>query len=412
MGKKTNNKSKNNKKKGKKKQPLAKTSPNDSSEETSFPSNFVSDAGPGCYIARRDLPSSKSGSSSSLPDWMLEWEDVDPAEFADGEEVPELAIDPEERTLSVCNTRADNQPIVAYITIYETKLRGRHGRLLEMGTTTNNQGVTRECVTFIVVCPPHVFAHLCYLDVSYDTDIFQDMDMESDVQAWNRHPDPSDHHPLPLGFPLQGGPFLCTQGVGGQLTHFFNGNLHAIDFRCPVGTNLLSVGNGVVVEAKDNNTLTGIAVSNLFEWNAIMIRLDMSSDAPAEKTLTTTSEDTSGTPDNGKATCTLARNAQNDNNGIGDGRLFVEYVHIRKSFVKEGDRVTKGQVIGESGSVGFSPEPHLHFAAYRSQDNTAPTVQVHFQSSSLSDDEAATNGQASLYLPIAGNYYDTNGLKA
>ena len=415
MGKKTNNKSKNNKKRGKKKPAISKTSENDSSTETSFPSNFVSDAGPGCYIARRDLPSqSGSSNSSSLPDWMLEWEDVDPAEFADCEEgeVPELAIDPDERTLSVCNTRTDNQPIVAYITIYETKLRGRHGRLLEMGTTTNNQGVTRECVTFIVVCPPNVFAHLCYLDVSHDTDIFQDMDMESDVQAWNRHPDPSDHHPLPLGFPLQGGPFLCTQGVGGQLTHFFNGNLHAIDFRCPVGTNLLSVGNGVVVEVKDNNTLTGIAASNLFEWNTIMIRLDMpSADTPEGRAAATTSEETSGNPDNGNDIGASTNNAKKESSEIGDGRLFVEYVHVRKSLVKEGDRVTRGQVIGESGSVGFSPEPHLHFAAYRSQDNTAPTVQVQFQSLSVSDGETDSNGQTSLFLPIAGKYYDANGLK-
>lgn len=322
---------------------------------------------------------------------MIEWEDVSSEGFGP-DEVPELAMDPDERTLSVCNTRTES--IVAYITIYETKLRGRHGRLLTMGSTTNNEGVTRDCITFIVLCPPKVFAHLCYLDVSNDVDLFQDIDLESDVQEWNRHPKPLDHHPLALGFPLQSvsssdnddaaasstnTTFLCTQGVGGQLTHFFNGNLHAIDFRCSIGTPILAVGDGIVLEAKDHNTLTGIAVSNLFEWNTIMLQLD-----PPSAEVSNTGETSNQTSDTSIA-----------------GPLFVEYVHIQKSFVKEGDRVTKGQAIGESGSIGFSPEPHLHFAAYRSKDDTAPTVQVHFQSESE---------DSHLYLPIAGKYYDASGL--
>jgi Peptidase family M23 len=354
MGKKSNN----NKKKGKKKK--ATTTTDVHKADHPFPSNFVSDAGPGCYIARRDLGT----------DWILEWEDVDPDDFEEGE-VPELAMDPEEQTLSVCNTR--DQPIIAYITVYETKVRDRYGNLLPMGSTTNNEGVTRACVTFIVLCEPHVFAHLGRLDVPEGTDLFQEIDLESDVQEWNRHPSPGDEHNYRLGFPLQGGPFLCTQGVGGQLTHFFSGNLHAIDFRCPVGTPILAVADGIVVEAKDNNTLTGIAVSNLFEWNTIMLEVDTGSNTSSKE----------------------------DNKTSSHGPLFVEYVHIQKSLVKEGDRVTKGQVIGESGSVGFSPEPHLHFAAYLSKEPTAPTAKVQFQSSA--------NG--AMFLPQAGQYYDAKGLQ-
>lgn len=345
----------NNKNKNKKKQRKNSKSGNHntilSSLTPSSASNFVSEAGPGCYIARRDLV-------PSLPEWMLEWEDVDIDEFI-GQEVPELAMDPDEKTLSVCNTQ--DESIVAYITVYETKLRGRKGQLIPFGSTTNNEGNTRECVTFIVLCPPRVFAHLCYMDVPDETDIFHDVDIESDVQTWSRHPNPSETHNLPILFPLAGGPFLCTQGVGGQLTHFFSGNLHAIDFRCPVGTPLLAAGDGVVVEAKDENTLTGIAVSNLFEWNAILLKLDV-----------------------------------NEN----EEPLFVEYVHIQKSSVKQGDRVAKRQVIGESGSVGFSPEPHLHFAAYKSNADTAPTIQVRFQTA-LSDGET--------FLPKAGLYYSASG---
>jgi murein DD-endopeptidase MepM/ murein hydrolase activator NlpD len=133
--------------------------------------------------------------------------------------------------------------------------------------------------------------------------------------------------------------------------------MHAIDFRCPIGTPLLAAGDGKVIHVKDGNTLTGIAVSNLFCWNSILLQLDGDPDDP----------------------------------------LFVEYVHIQSSSVQEGDRVTAGQVIGTSGSVGFSPEPHLHFAAYRSSDATAATVQVLFR------------GANGLYLPQAGCYYDANG---
>jgi murein DD-endopeptidase MepM/ murein hydrolase activator NlpD len=201
------------------------------------------------------------------------------------------------------------------------------------------------------------------MEVPDGTDLFQNVDIESDLKEWNRHPDPSASHSQPIGFPLQGGPFLCTQGVGGELTHFLAGNLHAIDFRCPVGTPLLAVGDGEVLEAKDENTLTGIAVGNLFEWNAILIKVDQSEEYEKE------------------------------------GPLFIEYVHIQKSLVKVGDRVRKGQVIGEGGSVGFSPEPHLHFAAYKSHDDTAPTVRVHFQSSL----------DGTIFLPEAGLYYSDSG---
>ena len=82
--------------------------------------------------------------------------------------------------------------------------------------------------------------------------------------------------------------------------------------------------------------------------------------------------------------------------------LYIEYVHIQKSHVKKGARVTRGQVIGTSGSVGFSPEPHLHFTAFRSSDPTAPTVRVRFQGV----------GDKPAFLPVAGRFYDCSGLSA
>ena len=334
---------KSNQKRKKKHQPLAKK----------CISNFVADAGPGCYIARRDLS----------PSWLIEWEDVDPEEFK-GEEVPDVAIDTEEQTLSLCNV--DLADKIAYITVFETTIRGANGDELPLGLSTSSDGKTTRCATFIVLCPPRTFVHLCFLDPS-DRDI-TDIRIESHVQQWEKHPNPKDEHPQRLGFPLQGGPYLCTQGEDGELTHFFSGNLHAIDFRCPVGTLLLAVADGIVLEAKDSSTLTGIEVMNLFEWNSIILRLD-----------------------------------EGKHSGQFNGPLYVEYVHIRKALVNAGDRVRRGQIIGETGSVGFSPEPHLHFSAFRSPEPTAPTVRVRF--------ESPKDGAGNIeFLPKAGNWYDSSGM--
>ena len=40
---------------------------------------------------------------------------------------------------------------------------------------------------------------------------------------------------------------------------------------------------------------------------------------------------------------------------------WVIYAHLSKALVKAGDKVTKGQHIGESGNTGNSSGPHLHF---------------------------------------------------
>jgi hypothetical protein len=380
-------KSKKNKKKktnGRRRQPLPSPSCNKEAQQAlRVLSNFVSEAGVGCYIASKRTPC----------DWgMLGWEDdIDPDDFIH-QDVPDIALDPNDRTLTLCNITSATR--VAYITVYggaEVVLLNKHNQILQNATTTDNQGLTRKCTTFIVQCPPFTFAHLC----KTENEVY-DMEIDSDVQDWNEHPCPDDEHTsMLLGFPLLCGTgdddherlleqvendgdesgtadpeltetspglpssYLCTQSEGGCLTHFFAGNLHAIDFRCDIGTPLLAVADGTVVSVQDDNTLTGVAVSNLFSWNSILLELTMKDE---------------------------------------EGPLFVEYVHIQKSKVRPGDEVSKGQVIGTTGSVGFSPEPHLHFCAYRSSEATAPTVRVYFESNKVGK-----------ILPEAGKWYNAEG---
>jgi hypothetical protein len=113
--------------------------------------------------------------------------------------------------------------------------------------------------------------------------------------------------------------------------------------------------------------------------------------------------------------------------------------------VAVGERVAAGQKICESGSVGFSPEPHLHFTAFRSQEPEAPTTRVRFAAAidgggggsdgaggGGSPDGAGgsgsgggggglgnaaavdipcehSEGETPTYIPVAGHYYNTEG---
>ena len=281
-----------------------------------------------------------------------------------------------------------------YVTVYDTPVLRVDGVPFPAGSTTDNDGATRECVTFIVLLPPKTILHAATLTSPA-------AEIDSDVQDWNRHPAPEDEHPLALAFPLGGdGPWLCTQGEGGELTHFFSGNLHAVDFRCDVGTPLLAVGPGTVVEVSDENTLTGIAVSNLFKWNSVMIQIDAAEGDAAARVAESEREGASEVGGGGK---------------VWGGPLYVEYVHIKagSACVKIGDRVTAGQKICESGSVGFSPEPHLHFTAFRSREPTAPTTRVRFRVDAPAggDGEGRGGGGGGAYVPQAGKWYDAGGEK-
>jgi murein DD-endopeptidase MepM/ murein hydrolase activator NlpD len=41
--------------------------------------------------------------------------------------------------------------------------------------------------------------------------------------------------------------------------------------------------------------------------------------------------------------------------------FFTKYAHMDKSYIKEGQTVTQGQVIGRMGNTGLSTGPHLHY---------------------------------------------------
>ena len=47
-----------------------------------------------------------------------------------------------------------------------------------------------------------------------------------------------------------------------------------------------------------------------------------------------------------------------------DDNKYLMYAHLSEKFVNEGQRVTKGQIIGIIGRTGFATGVHLHFAVW------------------------------------------------
>ena len=105
-----------------------------------------------------------------------------------------------------------------------------------------------------------------------------------------------------------------------KLDHVEGSGSHlAVDIKMPVGTPIKSIANGVVV--KVSMTSTG------FGHHVVIMHRNVPD------------------PDNPRATTTL----------------YSGFNHMDKITVSEGQKVTKGQLIGTSGNTGTSTTPHLHF---------------------------------------------------
>eukprot|EP00615_Pteridomonas_danica_P002951 CAMPEP_0114335536 /NCGR_PEP_ID=MMETSP0101-20121206/5120_1 /TAXON_ID=38822 ORGANISM="Pteridomonas danica, Strain PT" /NCGR_SAMPLE_ID=MMETSP0101 /ASSEMBLY_ACC=CAM_ASM_000211 /LENGTH=267 /DNA_ID=CAMNT_0001467187 /DNA_START=425 /DNA_END=1228 /DNA_ORIENTATION=- len=192
---------------------------------------------------------------------------------------------------------------------------------------------------------------VCEIDKNtLENKTIENLKISSDIVDWIAHPSPSNHGITFDWFPLGGkGPFLCSQGCGGGLTHFSHpSTFHALDFETCVGTPVLAVGNGIVVDIRQKCCVSGIHVSHLFQWNAITLQLDVGND------------------DDG-------RGGAEENNSTS---IIVEYVHIKAHSVRVavGDRVEAGQVLCLSGDAGFCPVPHLHIEAHLSREVGAPSI--------------------------------------
>jgi murein DD-endopeptidase MepM/ murein hydrolase activator NlpD len=370
--------------------------------------------------------------------WLLGIERFDPSEYhpEDLKCIPEIGLSDGDDSdqegdggmcMTLTLTNVKDAINVCFVTVWDVDLCDSNGNILQSGWNATrhdvpdceNDGNTnrRKCTTFIVLCPPRTFVHLCYLapnqlvsgnETNEENDqcttsmskvpitSWSQVEIESDIQPWSHHKNVNDEHSTLIHFPFcelkestdeqviadattqdeQRPRYQCIQSENGQLTHFFHANYHAVDFACPVGTPLYSPVNGIIVNVHDGSNdeskegsveVSGIAATNLFHWNSIMIRADEAS-----------------------------------NDGTANDPLYIEYVHIQSKscIVQAGDHVIKGQLLCKSGSVGFSPTPHLHLGAYRSGEDGAASVRVRFQC-------FGKDGES--FFPVTGGWYDEFG---
>ena len=123
--------------------------------------------------------------------------------------------------------------------------------------------------------------------------------------------------------------FYVVQGFNGGYSH--RGlSKYSVDFAMPNGTQLYAAREGIVVDVEASHHRGGASRKYAAYANFVVIEHS-------------------------------------------DGSTG-EYYHLQQNgvFVKPGDKVTRGQLIGLSGSTGFTSLPHLHFAVYKalSQGNT------------------------------------------
>ncbi|CAM9343084.1 unnamed protein product [Phaeothamnion confervicola] len=317
------------------------------------PCNCVSDAAPGCHIANED------GAG-----WIVGIEAFDREEYglSADDPVPDISLDPNTGMLSVINDHSTLSR--SYFLTTTHPVLDSDGRVLPAGTGRDEDGQDAAMTTLILVVRPLCIMEVGRVVVPQGKAVLQarygeQVQLHSDVKEIRPHLRPQQ--PVPptraFPFPLGGqGPFLCTQGFGGALTHFFGATWHAVDLECPVGTPILAVADGVVVEVRDGNAVGGIATRNLFLWNSVTIRTD--------------------------------------------GGVIVEYVHVAAggAAVARGDRVAAGQVVAASGDVGFCPRPHLHIQVHESAEADAETVPF-----------VLLAADGSPYVPKAGAWYGPSG---
>ncbi|MFD2822701.1 M23 family metallopeptidase [Lacinutrix iliipiscaria] len=117
----------------------------------------------------------------------------------------------------------------------------------------------------------------------------------------------------------KGEAYTLSQGYNGKISHE---NKYQLDFAMPIGTKIVAAREGLVIKVVDvYNKQCSMQLCEKFNNYIYVYHKD-------------------GT--------------------------FAEYVHIKRkgAKVKVGDQVKKGQVIAESGNVGWSTGPHLHFSVF------------------------------------------------
>ena len=155
------------------------------------------------------------------------------------------------------------------------------------------------------------------------------------------------------GLPFKKGTsHVVSQGYNGQKTHK-GSSAYSIDFPMPVDTKIYAARGGIVVKTKANSDVGGYDKKYASSGNYVRV---MHSDG-----------------------------------------TFATYYHLKYHgvSVKVGEKVSKGEPIGYSGSTGYSSGPHLHFSVFKAKSaGKRETIPTKFRIA-----------KGILENPIRGKYY-------
>ena len=296
--------------------------------------------------------------------------------------LPELSLEPKSKVLSLINE--DKLARVYFVSVCHP-CAGREGAL-QPGSADASDDAT--CTTLIVAVQPGQVVDTCRVEVqnvkevSLDSDIVTLEPALSAALFGSQDVSSATHAAFVFCvFPLpEGQRYLCSQAACGSLTHRWHlSTLHAIDFEAEIGTEVLAVADGRVIDIKDSVSTGGIHVRSFFEFNAITI------------------EHYDG----------VELSSQDDT-----ARLAPRRPPLRRVRSRARGSASRRVSVGGNGQTWTAyrrgwpsrllSKPHLHIEAHREHHPKAPSIPIAFIFSALQDNAE----DSAAVVPVAGRWYE------
>ena len=144
----------------------------------------------------------------------------------------------------------------------------------------------------------------------------------------------------PLGLPFQGGPFIISQSFKGEASHNSGPQaFYSVDISMPKGTPIVAARKGVIMDIESDFSRSGWSAEYADEAN--FVRLVHA-----------------------------------------DGSMTI-YAHLDPDSISVsiGQKVRQGDLLGLSGTTGYSTGPHLHFSWQINKGRALTSVPFEFEGS-------------------------------